>query len=742
MKIILISTSTYPSDQGLRTISSCLKKEEHNIKMVFMPMEENYSLKYPLKALIQLKQICKGGDLIGISAYASTSPRAIQIIDYLKSMEIPFVWGGPHATISPNKCIQHVNIICRGEGEEAIVELATKLDKKKDYSNIQNLWIKKEGKIIKNDVRCLQPTLDHLPPPDYDLQDHYILENEQLVHFKERHLNGYIFFMTSRGCPNACTYCFPAGNLVESENGMIPIEDIKLNEKVLCADGKWHKVNNLYKRKYSGRLVKLLVTKLGEGITCTSDHKILTYRNKKTCYIKAEEIKKSDKLCVPLPPEEKEEIDLYKFLYDVRFKVKLKRLVNLRALKECIKLHKDGLSTRKISTKTGVSKSYVHYIIKASNNKERWVSLEKKEVKCKIHKKGDLVRFTFGRNPVKRKIKLNGHLCRLFGYYLAEGSLLKDKSRPNSFEINFSFGKTEKAYIDDTISIINKEFRIEPSLVKDKTATRVVISNSIIGHLFERLFDKGSRNKRIHPIILNLAQKELKQLLCGYIRGDGDKNLICSTVSKSLAYQIQLIGFKCGYSPGVYRCKGGRVSIIDGRILKCNGYYAMSFKNTQKENELKKIVYGIKQNKKQVAEKYIKHKNFILLPVKEIKTFASNKEVFNIEVSSQHNYTINNIVVKNCSNHLYRQLHSGKGKLIRSYSPDYTIKELKRLKNKFPSIGVFDIRDETFLARPLEDIKKFAAKYKKEVGIRFKCLVDPPTTNKDKLKLLVDARVI
>ena len=36
MKITLISTSTFPSDQGIRTISAVLKKAGHQVRIVFM----------------------------------------------------------------------------------------------------------------------------------------------------------------------------------------------------------------------------------------------------------------------------------------------------------------------------------------------------------------------------------------------------------------------------------------------------------------------------------------------------------------------------------------------------------------------------------------------------------------------------------------------------------------------------------------------------------------------------------
>ncbi|HII16066.1 MAG TPA: B12-binding domain-containing radical SAM protein [Nanoarchaeota archaeon] len=207
MRIILISTSTYPSDQGLRTISSCLKREGHEVKLVFMPMAEDYSLKYSESVLGQLKEICKGAKLIGVSAYASTSPRAEQVISFLKHLNAPIVWGGPHATISPEMCIEHCNIVCRGEGEETMAELADKVDKGGDFSRIPNLWVKKGNEIIKNEIRSMPDCLDCYAPPDYDLKDHYLLEGNRLVQFQEKHLNGMVFFMTTRGCPNACAYC-------------------------------------------------------------------------------------------------------------------------------------------------------------------------------------------------------------------------------------------------------------------------------------------------------------------------------------------------------------------------------------------------------------------------------------------------------------------------------------------------------------------------------------------------------
>ncbi|MEM4266973.1 MAG: cobalamin-dependent protein, partial [Candidatus Nanoarchaeia archaeon] len=207
MNVALISTSTYPSDQGIRHVSSMLKKHGHKVKIFFLPEAENYSKKYSKKVLSQLFEMCKDFDIIGISSYASTSVRAIQVVNHLKPLNKPIIWGGIHATISPDKCIEHVDLVCVGEGELTMLELLEKLEKKQDITKIQNLWVRKDGKIYKNEIRKLIEDLDSLPPPDYDIEDHYILERNKIVQFEERHLNGMIFFQTERGCPNACAYC-------------------------------------------------------------------------------------------------------------------------------------------------------------------------------------------------------------------------------------------------------------------------------------------------------------------------------------------------------------------------------------------------------------------------------------------------------------------------------------------------------------------------------------------------------
>jgi radical SAM superfamily enzyme YgiQ (UPF0313 family) len=111
-------------------------------------------------------------------------------------------FGGPHPTFFPEIVEEEgVDGVCIGEGEGAIVDLADALGAGGPIpaSPIPNWWLKSDGEIIKADPRPLIRELSSLPPPD-----------RALVYEKSRALAGgaITHFISSRGCPYACTYCF------------------------------------------------------------------------------------------------------------------------------------------------------------------------------------------------------------------------------------------------------------------------------------------------------------------------------------------------------------------------------------------------------------------------------------------------------------------------------------------------------------------------------------------------------
>lgn len=232
MNIVLI-TPTPPDINafGIRAISSVLKMAGFSTKIIFLPggiehlrFDGNYIYRYSEKTLQQITELCKDADLIGFSFMSQYFDRAVQITQHLKKhFNTPIIWGGIHPTYRPEQCLNYCDIVCIGEGEYAIVELAEKMLNSMDYTDTKNCWFKSNSGIKKNEQGPIIQNLDELPFVDYDIENHYVynwrskdiipidrkIMTEQfpkIAYFKGKHLVTYRT-MTSRGCPHRCSYC-------------------------------------------------------------------------------------------------------------------------------------------------------------------------------------------------------------------------------------------------------------------------------------------------------------------------------------------------------------------------------------------------------------------------------------------------------------------------------------------------------------------------------------------------------
>ncbi len=111
--------------------------------------------------------------------------------------QILTIFGGPHPTFVPDMIYEDgVDIICRGEGEYALLELMQALRAGKEYTRIQNLAVKRNGNVYENELRPLCD-IDALPCPDRE-----IYKNIEYIYNNKRQE-----VMFGRGCPYSCTFC-------------------------------------------------------------------------------------------------------------------------------------------------------------------------------------------------------------------------------------------------------------------------------------------------------------------------------------------------------------------------------------------------------------------------------------------------------------------------------------------------------------------------------------------------------
>ncbi|MBF0489181.1 MAG: B12-binding domain-containing radical SAM protein [Candidatus Omnitrophica bacterium] len=142
-------------------------------------------------------------DLLALSTTEDMYRLGIKLLEQVKDLKITTIAGGVFPTFAPDLVLKcpYVDIVCRGEGEDALLELCHRLEKGLDYDEIANLSIKRpDGKIKTNPIKLVD--MDKNP-----LIDMSIFEEARFY----RPMGGKVYKMfpveTFRGCPYTCAYC-------------------------------------------------------------------------------------------------------------------------------------------------------------------------------------------------------------------------------------------------------------------------------------------------------------------------------------------------------------------------------------------------------------------------------------------------------------------------------------------------------------------------------------------------------
>lgn len=159
-----------------------------------------------------VRELCKAiedfkPDLIGLSALTDDYPLGLGLMRDVKRTfsTITTIAGGVHPTIDPAGVISEdcFDILCVGEGEYVVLDIAQRIDQGRGFEGISNLWIKQpDGSIEKNAVRPYETNLDLFPYPDWSIYP-------EVAFYKAFHGHVYKYgdFEMSRGCPYKCSYC-------------------------------------------------------------------------------------------------------------------------------------------------------------------------------------------------------------------------------------------------------------------------------------------------------------------------------------------------------------------------------------------------------------------------------------------------------------------------------------------------------------------------------------------------------
>jgi radical SAM superfamily enzyme YgiQ (UPF0313 family) len=115
-------------------------------------------------------------DLVGLTSFTSTAPRAYEIAAVYRARGIPVIMGGIHASMLPDEALEYVDTVVQGEAEGIWPEVIRDFEQ----GTLKRRYISPTGEVIRQ------------PKPRRDL-----------FH------PGYVCaaIQTTRGCPMNCSFC-------------------------------------------------------------------------------------------------------------------------------------------------------------------------------------------------------------------------------------------------------------------------------------------------------------------------------------------------------------------------------------------------------------------------------------------------------------------------------------------------------------------------------------------------------
>lgn len=133
-------------------------------------------------------------DIVGLTATTLLAPDAYRIADFCRKQNILTVMGGVHATVLPEEALKHVDVVVKGEGELAMLDIV------------------KQGITSGIVSRPFIANIDEVPMPSRHLMDmdFYIRVKDRLsgthLYFAPPHTRTGVI-LTARGCPYRCIFC-------------------------------------------------------------------------------------------------------------------------------------------------------------------------------------------------------------------------------------------------------------------------------------------------------------------------------------------------------------------------------------------------------------------------------------------------------------------------------------------------------------------------------------------------------
>lgn len=461
------------------------------------------------------------------------------------------------------------------------------------------------------------------------------------------------------GCDLHCAYCFTGDTVVVTDRGPIslaelfksapriePQPDAEIaypeNLRAVTASGKLRRVRAVFKHGYRGRLAVVHPYYL-PALRCTPDHRVYATDDPaaRPELLQAGRLTNKHFLAIPRRHafSSPQVVDAASALSPHRFTYRIPWGLSLEARAGIAEATARGESSRVIGEKLGKSASYVRHV---RSKLARGLATDVRNGGLIVE--GERLRFPNEYRPgVPATLPLDEGLARLLGYYCAEGSVVGDKSRPNSHVLNFSFAPSENALAEEVAKLLARSLSVKTARVKRPTTLAVAVNKSSTALLFKSLAGGRAAGKRVPRILFDASRPIVGAFLDAYVEGDGHRysngKVSVTTVSRELAYGVAWLALKLGHLPSLYEATMPEQATIQGRTVRraLRQYTVVWYENSS------------------VKRKIVETEDFYLIPLRDIAFVEYEGDVYNMEVEEEHSYLAGFFAVSNCQNWLTSQ---------------------------------------------------------------------------------------
>jgi pyruvate-formate lyase-activating enzyme len=364
------------------------------------------------------------------------------------------------------------------------------------------------------------------------------------------------------GCDFHCGYCFTPQTTVLTDRG--PMSFVQLYDRAatvqrtadatiaypaatrtISASGHWRKVEAVFRHHYHGEMVSLKPLYL-PAVTCTPDHSIFATLDpsQPPSKIKAKDLTLAHYLAAPRHYSfgALKQLDVAELLAEHQTTYRIPWALSAADRDSIAVATSAGKSSREIGLMFGKSASYIRHV---RSKLARNVELESRTAGARVQE--GRVRFPKEHRPgIPALLTLDESLALLLGLYCAEGCVVRDRDRPNSHCLNFSFSHRERARAREVQTLLAKCLGSKSTLVWRSTTLAVSCRKTSPALLMKTLAGSRASGKFVPQAIFDSPRAVVESFVRGYVAGDGHR------------YKLP----ELGHQPDAARSRRGRAAEV------------------------------------------------------------------------------------------------------------------------------------------------------------------------------------